>query len=86
MSIRYVMDTPRNQASATFMSNMMYACSILYKTRLPMVVRHPLLLVLLPLGLCASYTAAVTPPSRAFAPDRTDETICCAAAVTCHMR
>ena len=36
--IVYVMDTPRNQASATFMSNMMYACSILYKTRLPMVI------------------------------------------------
>jgi GTPase SAR1 family protein len=36
--IVYVMDTPRNQSSATFMSNMLYACSILYKSKLPMVV------------------------------------------------
>ena len=36
--IVYVMDTPRNQSSATFMSNMLYACSILYKSKLPMVI------------------------------------------------
>ena len=36
--IVYVMDTPRNQSSATFMSNMLYACSILYKMKLPLVV------------------------------------------------
>ncbi|GAA6013556.1 hypothetical protein JCM11491_002706 [Sporobolomyces phaffii] len=34
----YVVDTPRTTAPATFMSNMLYACSILYKTRLPFVV------------------------------------------------
>lgn len=34
----YVVDTPRCTAPATFMSNMLYACSILYKSRLPFVV------------------------------------------------
>ncbi|WFD28625.1 hypothetical protein MNAN1_003638 [Malassezia nana] len=34
----YVVDTPRTTAPATFMSNMLYACSILYKTRLPFVL------------------------------------------------
>uniref|UniRef100_A0A5B6ZY03 GPN-loop GTPase n=1 Tax=Davidia involucrata TaxID=16924 RepID=A0A5B6ZY03_DAVIN len=36
--ITYVVDTPRSASPATFMSNMLYACSILYKTRLPMVL------------------------------------------------
>lgn len=36
--IVYVIDTPRCSRPATFMSNMLYACSILYKTRLPMVL------------------------------------------------
>lgn len=37
--IVYVMDTVRNVKPVTFMSNMLYACSILYKTnKLPMVV------------------------------------------------
>lgn len=36
--IAYVMDTPRTTAPTTFMSNMLYACSILYKTKLPMIV------------------------------------------------
>lgn len=36
--IAYVVDTPRNTSPTTFMSNMLYACSILYKTKLPMVV------------------------------------------------
>ncbi|KAH6563506.1 hypothetical protein BASA61_005962 [Batrachochytrium salamandrivorans] len=36
--ILYIIDTPRSTAPATFMSNMMYACSILYKTRLPFVL------------------------------------------------
>ncbi|KAM0017933.1 putative GPN-loop GTPase, P-loop containing nucleoside triphosphate hydrolase [Helianthus debilis subsp. tardiflorus] len=36
--IAYVVDTPRAESPNTFMSNMLYACSILYKTRLPMVV------------------------------------------------
>ncbi|XP_074302185.1 GPN-loop GTPase QQT2-like [Silene latifolia] len=36
--ITYVVDTPRSQSPATFMSNMLYACSILYKTRLPLVL------------------------------------------------
>lgn len=36
--ILYVVDTPRSARPATFMSNMLYACSILYKTRLPLIV------------------------------------------------
>ncbi|GAA5892591.1 hypothetical protein JCM6882_005654 [Rhodosporidiobolus microsporus] len=34
----YIIDTPRTTAPATFMSNMLYACSILYKTRLPFLL------------------------------------------------
>lgn len=34
----YVVDTPRNTSPTTFMSNMMYACSIMYKTKLPFIV------------------------------------------------
>jgi GTPase SAR1 family protein len=34
----YLVDTPRNTNPVTFMSNMMYACSILYKTTLPFIV------------------------------------------------
>eukprot|EP00753_Platysulcus_tardus_P013742 PLAT3844.2.p1 GENE.PLAT3844.2~~PLAT3844.2.p1 ORF type:complete len:430 (+),score=196.54 PLAT3844.2:23-1291(+) len=34
----FVVDTPRCTAPQTFMSNMMYACSMMYKTRLPVVV------------------------------------------------
>eukprot|EP00898_Chlorokybus_atmophyticus_P008154 jgi/Chlat1/833/Chrsp104S01174 len=34
----YVADTPRSAAPVTFMSNMLYACSILYKTRLPLLL------------------------------------------------
>uniref|UniRef100_A0A7C8ZAP3 GPN-loop GTPase n=1 Tax=Opuntia streptacantha TaxID=393608 RepID=A0A7C8ZAP3_OPUST len=36
--IAYVVDTPRSSSPTTFMSNMLYACSILYKTRLPLVL------------------------------------------------
>ncbi|CAD5192585.1 unnamed protein product [Musa acuminata subsp. malaccensis] len=36
--IAYVVDTPRSANPVTFMSNMLYACSILYKTRLPLVL------------------------------------------------
>ncbi|PWN52845.1 hypothetical protein IE53DRAFT_384698 [Violaceomyces palustris] len=36
--VAYVIDTPRTTAPATFMSNMLYACSILYKTKLPFVL------------------------------------------------
>ncbi|VDB83091.1 unnamed protein product [Peniophora sp. CBMAI 1063] len=36
--VAYVVDTPRSAAPATFMSNMLYACSILYKTKLPFIV------------------------------------------------
>ncbi|KAI0033605.1 XPA-binding protein 1 [Vararia minispora EC-137] len=36
--VAYVVDTPRSTAPATFMSNMLYACSILYKTKLPFIV------------------------------------------------
>ena len=34
----YVIDTPRCTSPATFMSNMLYACSIMYKCKLPFVV------------------------------------------------
>lgn len=34
----YVMDTVRSNNPVTFMSNMLYACSILYKTKLPFIV------------------------------------------------
>ncbi|KAI9291682.1 hypothetical protein K502DRAFT_296587 [Neoconidiobolus thromboides FSU 785] len=36
--IAYIIDTPRTASPATFMSNMLYACSILYKTKLPFVL------------------------------------------------
>ncbi|KAL7666747.1 GPN-loop GTPase [[Candida] zeylanoides] len=36
--IAYIVDTPRNTSPTTFISNMLYACSILYKTKLPMIV------------------------------------------------
>ncbi|WVQ93694.1 hypothetical protein IAU59_000770 [Kwoniella sp. CBS 9459] len=36
--VAYIVDTPRTTAPATFMSNMLYACSILYKTRLPFII------------------------------------------------
>ncbi|TKA75769.1 hypothetical protein B0A55_04314 [Friedmanniomyces simplex] len=37
--IAYIIDTPRTTANtSTFMSNMLYAISILYKTRLPMIL------------------------------------------------
>uniref|UniRef100_A0A0D9Z6C3 GPN-loop GTPase n=1 Tax=Oryza glumipatula TaxID=40148 RepID=A0A0D9Z6C3_9ORYZ len=36
--VAYVVDTPRSTSPVTFMSNMLYACSILYKTRLPMIL------------------------------------------------
>lgn len=36
--LAYIVDTPRTASPATFMSNMLYACSILYKTKLPMIV------------------------------------------------
>jgi translation initiation factor IF-2 len=34
----YVMDIVRSDSPTTFMSNMLYACSILYKARLPFIV------------------------------------------------
>jgi GTPase SAR1 family protein len=34
----YVIDTPRNTSPVTFMSNMLYACSIMYKFKLPFIV------------------------------------------------
>ncbi|KAG9509723.1 GPN-loop GTPase 1, partial [Fragariocoptes setiger] len=37
-AIVYVLDTVRNKNPATFMSNMLYACSILFKTKLPMII------------------------------------------------
>ncbi|KAG9243208.1 putative GTPase npa3 [Calycina marina] len=36
--IAYMIDTPRTASTSTFMSNMLYACSILYKTKLPMIL------------------------------------------------
>jgi GTPase SAR1 family protein len=36
--IVYVMDTPRCASPQTFMSNMLYACSILYKFKLPFII------------------------------------------------
>ena len=36
--IVYVVDTPRSQNPVTFMSNMLYACSILYKFKLPLIL------------------------------------------------
>lgn len=36
-TILYVVDTPRSTSPATFMSNMVYACSILHKFRLPLI-------------------------------------------------
>ncbi len=36
--IAYIVDTPRTTSPATFMSNMLYACSILYKCKLPFVL------------------------------------------------
>ncbi|KAH7435305.1 hypothetical protein KP509_06G059000 [Ceratopteris richardii] len=36
--VTYVVDTPRSTNPVTFMSNMLYACSILYKTRLPLLL------------------------------------------------
>ncbi|KAI7995483.1 GPN-loop GTPase QQT2 [Camellia lanceoleosa] len=36
--ITYVVDTPCSTNPQTFMSNMLYACCILYKTRLPLVL------------------------------------------------
>ncbi|EGD81492.1 XPA binding protein 1 [Salpingoeca rosetta] len=34
----YAIDTPRCTSPVTFMSNMLYACSIMYKTRLPFII------------------------------------------------
>lgn len=36
--VLYIIDTPRSASPATFMSNMLYACSILYRTQLPFVM------------------------------------------------
>ena len=37
-AIVYVVDTPRCSNAVTFMSNMLYACSILYKLKLPLIL------------------------------------------------
>ncbi|KAL2264125.1 hypothetical protein VTK26DRAFT_1994 [Humicola hyalothermophila] len=36
--IAYIIDTPRSSSTSVFMGNMLYACSILYKTKLPMIL------------------------------------------------
>jgi GTPase SAR1 family protein len=35
--VLFVSDTPRSASPTTFMSNMLYACSVLFKSRLPMI-------------------------------------------------
>ena len=35
--VLYISDTVRSENPTTFMSNMLYACSVLYKSRLPMI-------------------------------------------------
>ena len=35
--VLYVVDTPRCVSPTTFMSNMLYACSVLYKSQLPLI-------------------------------------------------
>eukprot|EP00635_Sarcinochrysidales_sp_CCMP3193_P007501 CAMPEP_0118911780 /NCGR_PEP_ID=MMETSP1166-20130328/13319_1 /TAXON_ID=1104430 /ORGANISM="Chrysoreinhardia sp, Strain CCMP3193" /LENGTH=439 /DNA_ID=CAMNT_0006851287 /DNA_START=19 /DNA_END=1341 /DNA_ORIENTATION=+ len=52
-TIVYVVDAPRSRAPATFMSNMVYACSILHKYQLPLIA--------------AFNKADVTPPDAQFA-------------------
>ncbi|RIA98737.1 hypothetical protein C1645_749141 [Glomus cerebriforme] len=37
-AVAYIIDTPRTTSPSTFMSNMLYACSILYKTKLPFIL------------------------------------------------
>jgi len=34
----FVVDTPRSTSPSTFMSNMLYACSMLYRSRLPLAI------------------------------------------------
>jgi len=34
----YVMDTVRSCSPVTFMSNMLYACSILYRMKIPFII------------------------------------------------
>lgn len=36
--LTYVIDSPRSKSCSTFMSSMLYAVSILYKTKLPMII------------------------------------------------
>lgn len=36
--VAYVVNTPRSQSAKTFLSTMLDACSILYKTRLPLIL------------------------------------------------
>ena len=36
--VAYIMDTARCVNPVTFMSNMLYACSIMYRTKLPFIV------------------------------------------------
>lgn len=36
--VLFVVDTERSQSAMTFVSNMLYACSIMYRTMLPMVI------------------------------------------------
>ncbi|KTW28901.1 hypothetical protein T552_01529 [Pneumocystis carinii B80] len=36
--IAYIIDTVRSRSCTTFMSSMLYACSILYKTKLPIII------------------------------------------------
>ena len=80
--IVYVIDTVRCKNAVTFMSNMLYACSILYKLKLPLVLAlnkvtrpltRPLTLALtrpLTLPLTLALTLPLAPPAQAHAAPR----------------
>ncbi|KIY97580.1 hypothetical protein MNEG_10383 [Monoraphidium neglectum] len=62
--VAYVIDTPRCAAPQTFMSNMLQAVSILYKTKLPLLLAAP------PAPPRAAAACGATP--RSLAPPRMD--------------
>jgi len=56
----YVMDTVRSCSPVTFMSNMLYACSILYKMKLPFIIAmNKVLSLLILVDLWISHQAAL---------------------------
>ena len=66
--VAYVMDTSRNTSPVTFMSNMLYACSILYKAKLPFIaVMNKVLLISFPFfTLVHSFTLSIYSLSLTF--------------------